>query len=69
MIDATLANILTFDTTGIELYVKENNPKTLNSLIKRLKTYYKSNPNVDPYKMAFSRRDRQSIYRNYRLSH
>ena len=52
-IDASLAQMLTFDTTGIELFVKENNPKTLNSLIRNLKTYYKDNPNVDPYKMAY----------------
>lgn len=31
----------------------ENNPKTLNSLIRRLKAHYKDNPNVDPYRMAF----------------
>jgi transposase len=52
-IDATLASTITFDTTGIELYVKENNPKTLNALIKRLKAYYKDNPSVDPYKIAY----------------
>lgn len=52
-IDSVLANIIAFDTSGIELYVSENNPKTINSLIKRLKTYYKNNPNVDPYKMAY----------------
>jgi len=52
-IDAGLAQMLTFDTSGIELYVKENNPKTLNSLIKRLKSHYKDNPNVDPLKMAY----------------
>ena len=44
MIDASLASILTFDTSGIELYVTENNPKTLNSLIRRLKACYKDNP-------------------------
>jgi len=38
-IDASLANILTFDTSGIKLYVQENNPKPLNSLIKRFKAY------------------------------
>jgi len=53
-IDPVLSNMLAFDTTGIELYVKENNPKTLNSLIKKLKSYYKNNPDVDPYKMAYS---------------
>ncbi len=52
-IDRSLASMLTFDTSGIELYVSENNPKTLNSLISRLKTYYKDNPDVDPYKMAY----------------
>jgi transposase len=52
-IDATLASTITFYTTGIELYVKENNPKTLNALIKRLKAFYKDKPEVDPYKMAY----------------
>ena len=52
-IDSTLSSILTLDTSGVELYVKENNPKYLNTLIKQLKTYYKNNPNVDPYKMAY----------------
>ena len=53
-IDASLAQMLTFDTSGIELYVTENNPKTLNSLIRRLKSYYKDKPDVDPYKMAYA---------------
>ena len=52
-IDSSLADMLTFDTSGIELYVTENNPKTLNSLIKKLKTYYKDNPGVEPHKMAY----------------
>lgn len=54
IIDFSIADILTFDTFGIELYVTDNNPKTLNSLIKRLKAYYKDNPDVDPYRMAYS---------------
>ena len=53
LIDASLSQMLTFDTSGIELYVTENNPKTLNALIKKLKVYYKNNPDVDPYKMAY----------------
>lgn len=53
LIDASLSQILTFDTSGIELYVTENNPKTLNALIKKLKVYYKGNPDVEPYKMAY----------------
>lgn len=53
LIDSSLARILTFDTSGIELFVTENNPKTLNSLIKKLKVFYKDQPDVDPYKMAY----------------
>ena len=50
MIDSSLARILTFDTSGIELFVNENNPKTLNALIKRLKSFYKT----DVYKRQAS---------------
>lgn len=52
MIDSGLAQILAFDTSGIELYVSENNPKILNALIRKLKTFYKDKPDVDPYSMA-----------------
>ena len=52
LIDSSLAQMLTFDTSGIELYVTENNPKTLNALIKKLKIFYKDKPDVDPYRMA-----------------
>lgn len=53
LIDSSLAQILTFDTSGIELFVAENNPKTLNSLIKKLKSFYKDKPDVDPHRMAY----------------
>lgn len=53
MIDSSLAQMLTFDTSGIELFVTENNPKTLNALIKKLKAFYKDKPSIDPYKMAY----------------
>lgn len=53
LIDSPLAQTLTFDTSGIELFVSENNPKTLNALIKKLKAFYKDKPDVDPYKMAY----------------
>lgn len=46
--------MLTFDTSGIELFVTENNPKTINALIKKLKSFYKDNPGINPYKMAYS---------------
>ena len=52
-VDASLATMLTFDTSGVELYVSANNIQTLNSLIRRLKAYYKNNPDVNPYKMAY----------------
>ncbi len=55
-IDKSLADTLTFDTSGIELYVTENNPKTLNALIKKLKAYYKDKPEVNPYNMAYGLR-------------
>lgn len=53
-IDLNLSNTITFDTSGIELFVKENNPKTIDSLIKQLKSYYKDKPEIDPYKMAYA---------------
>ena len=45
--------MLTFDISSIELYVTENNPKTLNELIKILKAFYNDKPDVNPYKMAY----------------
>lgn len=55
-IGSSLAGMLTFDTSGIELYVTENNSKTLNTLIRRLKVYYKDKPDVDPYGMAYAQK-------------
>lgn len=54
MIDPDLAAFLTFDTSGIELYVSENNPKTLNALIRKLKAFYKDRQEIDPYSLAYS---------------
>lgn len=53
MIDAVLSQILTSDTFGIEFYFAKNNPKTLNDLIGKLKSYYKDKSNVDFYKMDY----------------
>lgn len=53
-IDSSLADTIVFDTSGIELFVSENNPKFLNSLTRKLKSFYKNNSDVDPYKMAYS---------------
>lgn len=52
-IDPNLASTIAFDTFGIEAYVTENNPKFLNSIIRKFKQAYKSKLDVDVYKMAY----------------
>ena len=52
-INPVLASTIAFDTSGIEPYVTENNPKFINSIIKSLKNYYKNKSDVDIYKMAY----------------
>lgn len=45
-----------FDTSGIEAYITENNPKYVNSIVKKLQTYKKAcnlPPSYDPYKAAY----------------
>ena len=45
--------MLLFDTSGIEAYVTENNPKYANRIIRQLKSYAKSmnfDSSYDPYK-------------------
>lgn len=45
-----------FDSSGIEAFVTENNPKYANRIIKQLKAYAKANnfdKNYDPYKAAY----------------
>ena len=49
--------MLLFDTSGIEAYVTENNPKYANRIIKQLKAYAKANnfdDSYDPYKAAYA---------------
>lgn len=56
-IDSNLASMLLFDTSGIEAYVTENNPKYANRIIKQLKAYAKANNfdnSYDPYKVAYA---------------
>ena len=56
-IDDNLASMLLFDTSGIEAYVTENNPKYANRIIKQLKAYSKANnfdDSYDPYKAAYA---------------
>lgn len=56
-IDNNLASMLLFDTSGIEAYVTENNPKYANRIIKQLKAYAKANNfngSYDPYKATYA---------------
>lgn len=55
-IDKQKASMLLFDTSGIEAWVTENNPKYANRIIKQLKTFKKANgldDSYDPYKAAY----------------
>lgn len=50
------ASMILFDTSGIEAWVKENNPKYTNSIIRQLKAFKKSHnldDSFDPYKAAY----------------
>ncbi len=50
------ALMLLFDTSGIEAWVTENNPKYANRIIKQLKAFKKANAledSFDPYKAAY----------------
>ena len=55
-IDSFKADITIFDSSGIEAFVKENNPKYANRIIRQLKAYAKAmnfDKNYDPYKAAY----------------
>ena len=51
--DAELADSLIYDTTGIESYVAENNPKFFSSKLRQAKLMAKTNPNTDPYRAVY----------------
>lgn len=56
-IDSSKASMTIFDTSGIEAYVTENNPKYATKIVKQLKTYKKTtglDDSYDPYKAAYS---------------
>ena len=56
-IDSAKADMTIFDSSGIEAWVTENNPKFSNRMIKQLKAYAKANhfdSNYDPYKAAYA---------------
>lgn len=55
-IDSAKADMTIFDSSGIEAFVAENNPKYANRIIKQLKTYAKAqgfDKSYDPYKAAY----------------
>lgn len=55
-IDSAKADMTIFDSSGIEAFVTENNPKYANRIIKQLKAYAKMmnfDKNYDPYKAAY----------------
>ena len=54
-LDPHLATMTIFDTSGIEAWVTENNPKYANRIIKQLKAFAKANnldKSYDPYKLS-----------------
>ena len=55
-IDNTKASMLLFDTSGIEAWVTENNPKYANRIIRQLRAFKKAkglDDSYDPYKAAY----------------
>lgn len=55
-IDPAKAAMSVFDTTGLEAYVTENNPKYANQKVRQLKAWAKANgvdKSYDPYKAAY----------------
>ncbi len=55
-LNPALASMTIFDTSGIEAWVAENNPKYANRIIKQLKAFKQSHnldDSYDPYKAAY----------------
>lgn len=55
-IDSAKADMTIFDSSGIEAFVTENNPKYANKIMKQLKAYAKAmnfDKSYDPYKAAY----------------
>ena len=55
-IDSAKSNMTIFDSSGIEAFVTENNPKYANRIIRQLQTYAKAknfDKNYNPYKAAY----------------
>jgi len=59
-----LSDILISDTTGIEPYVQENNPKFFDSLFKNYKRLFKGNPSVDAHSYTCSKMPKEAHVNN-----
>ncbi|AGK98449.1 transposase [Clostridium pasteurianum] len=60
-LNSTLSKIIIADTTGIEAYVKENNPKFFESLLRVGKSMKKKiDSNVIPHKYAYSKMPKET---------
>jgi len=58
------------DTTGVECFVKENNPKFFNALVKRLEYFNKDKSKEDIYKMAYNQMPKTAeVYKNIKLQY
>lgn len=53
-ISKKLAGFLIYDTSGIELPVKENNPKFFSSKLRQAKLFVRNNLGYDPYKSVYA---------------
>ena len=56
-----LAAILVVDTTGIEGYVKENNPKAFDSVMRNTRKFSKNIPNFNAHSYACSQMPKESL--------
>jgi len=52
-ISPELASTLIYDASAVVPKVQENNPKSLNGIIKNMKRLKKTNPKLDPYATAY----------------
>lgn len=53
-ISKKLSGYLIYDTSGIELPVKENNPKFFSSKLRQARQFLSSNPDYNPYKGVYA---------------
>jgi len=63
-LNPVLSSILVADTTGIEGYVKENNPKAFDSVMRNTKKFSKNIPNFNSHSYACSQMPKVSFANN-----